>query len=297
MTPGIAVITFQFDPFVTVAGRSLRLETLGIAAAVLAGLLLAARIAGRSVASDLEPASRLRRDDLLFIALGIVPGAVVGGRVGYALLHTGYYAANPGSLLDVSQGALELGLGVVGGAITGGYVARLLDAPVGRWLHAATLPLLVAIAIGKAAEALGGSGQGTPSDASWATAYAGPGPWGSIAPAIPAYPAQLVEAAATTLVVVLVVLLGSAGRLRVADGRMFFVAVALWALVRALVGATWRDEVVAGGLRAGQWLALAIAFGSLGSLALVVRRSGRPGRVAAERSRLRWPDPQQPPAI
>ena len=297
VTPGLAVITLAFDPYVSVAGRSLRLETLALAVAILAGILLAARIAGRTPASHLEPAWRLRRDDLLFIALGIVPGAVVGGRAGYALLHTAYYAAHPGDLLDPGQGALELGLAIVGGILTGAYVARLLDAPVGRWLHAATLPVLLTIGLGKAAQALGGSGQGAPSDASWATAYGGPGPWGSIAPAIAAYPSQLLEAAATAVVVLLVVVLLAAGRLRTPDGRTFFVALGLWALARAIVATTWRDETVAVGLRAGQWIALAIAIGSVGILAVILRGAGRAERMEAERSGLRWPDREQPPAI
>lgn len=297
VTPGLAVITFVFDPYVSVAGRSLRLETLALAVAILAGIILAARIAGRTPASHLEPSWRLRRDDLLFIALGIVPGAVVGGRVGYALLHTAYYGVHPGDLLDPAQGALELGLAVVGGVVTGSYVARLLDAPVGRWLHAATLPVLMTIGLGKVAQALGGSGQGAPSDASWATAYVGPGPWGSIAPAIAAYPSQLLEAAATGAVLLVVVLLLAAGRLRTPDGRTFFVALGLWALVRAIVATTWRDETVAGGLRAGQWIALAIAIASVGIVAVILRAAGRADRIEAERAGLRWPDREQPPAV
>ena len=34
----------------------------------------------------------LRADDLIFIAVGVVPGAVIGGRIGYGLLHLDYYA-------------------------------------------------------------------------------------------------------------------------------------------------------------------------------------------------------------
>ena len=125
----------------------------------------------------------LRSDDLLFVVLGIVPGAVVGGRLGYVLLHPDFFAGRPGAILDPGVGSLELGLAVVGGAITGVIVAALLDGDLGRWLHIAALPFLVVIGLGKLAMVLGGSGQGQPWLGDWATAYLGPGPWGSLAPA------------------------------------------------------------------------------------------------------------------
>ena len=61
----------------------------------------------------------------------------------------------------MTQGGFELSLAVVGGTLSGAVVAALLGAPVGRWLHAAILPLLVALGAGKVAMMLGGDGQGT----------------------------------------------------------------------------------------------------------------------------------------
>ena len=55
----------------------------------------------------------------LFIAVGIVPGAVIGGRIGYSSCHATTTAPIPGQLLDPPVGGLELGLAVVGGLLTG----------------------------------------------------------------------------------------------------------------------------------------------------------------------------------
>jgi len=99
-----------------------------------------------SIAEDtLEPAERdgrrhLRRDDLLFIALGAVAGAVVGARAGYGLLHADYFATECGALLDRRRGA-GADLGVAGGTLTGIYVAALLDAR-SAVVHVAIGPLL-----------------------------------------------------------------------------------------------------------------------------------------------------------
>ena len=167
--------------------------------------LLAGRIAGRRRLDRRGHSRRRRATDrgtcgattCCSSLLGAVPGAVVLGRLGYGLLHLDYYAGDWRALLDPAQGSLELTLAVVGGTLTGIYVAALLDAPVGRWLHVAIVPLLLVLGLGKAAQALGGSGQGTAADLAWATAYLPPGPWGSPGAEIPAHPAQLYEAATT----------------------------------------------------------------------------------------------------
>jgi phosphatidylglycerol---prolipoprotein diacylglyceryl transferase len=258
----IAFIALEFDPFFRLGDRLVRLETLVLAAGVLGALLLAARIAGRTPAGEgdasVSPRDRLRADDVVFLVLAAVPGAVVGGRLGYGLLHLDYYGAHPGAILDPGQGSLELGLAIVGGALTGGLAARLLGEPAGRWFHVAALPLLFAIAVGKLAMGLGGSGQGLPSNLPWATAYLGPGPWGSLAPELPSHPAQLYEAAATALVLGGAIVLLSSGSFARRDGRLFVAAVAAWALARTVVAATWRDAPVLGPLLADQLLSIAI---------------------------------------
>ena len=71
----IAVIAFDFDPLLHLAeGLVVRWQTVALAAVIAAALIAAGWIARRV---DLRP------DDLLFIAVGIVPGAVIGGRLGY----------------------------------------------------------------------------------------------------------------------------------------------------------------------------------------------------------------------
>jgi prolipoprotein diacylglyceryltransferase len=139
----------------------------------------------------------------------------------------------------------------------------------------AAVPLLAALALGKAAQALGGSGQGAASTASWATAYLPPGPWGSAGAAIPAYPSQLIEAAIALVVLLVVVLLAWLTPLRRTDGRLYFVAVGLWALGRGLAASTWRDQAIVAGLNAGQLICLAVAFVMFGTAAVVTLAHAR----------------------
>ena len=286
----IAVVTFQFDPYAHLFNDLIvRWGIIALAAAIVVALLLAGLLAR---------AGGLRADDIAFLAVGIVPGAVIGGRLGYLVVHAGYYGSAPDRLLDPSIGGMDLGLAVVGGFVTGSYVASLLGASVGRWLHAAAAPVLFALGVGKLAMVLTGAGQGQPSTAASATAYLGPGPWGSLVPALPSQPSQAYEGIATLailMVLTVVLLLGGFDR---RDGRLFFAALGLWAIARALVSTTWRDPPVAGGLGAGGLIAVAIALGC--GLALVVLAVRRPGpapdaRSADPRLDVAWPDPETRP--
>jgi phosphatidylglycerol---prolipoprotein diacylglyceryl transferase len=305
----LATITLDFDPFVRVGDSGVRLDTFALAGAILVALAIAALLAGRTTIHDPQvpawsPAAvdlHLRRDDLLFIVLGVIPGAVIGGRIGYVLVHLDFYSANPAAVLDPNQGSLELGLAVLLGAVTGAYVGRLLDAPVGRWLHVATIPMLAGLALGELSRLLGGGGQGSASDAPWAIAYAGPGPWDTLVPATPAHPAQLYGALAALVALGVVALVLRLGGFRAHDGSAFFVGLLLWALGRTLVTFAWRDEVVLGPLRAGALVALGVAAAAVVGLVLarlVSRRSRRqahghpaPGTEPVPD----WPDPETRP--
>lgn len=298
----IAVIRLAFDPLLHVGDGDVRLETVALAAIILVALLVAGRFAAATPAwvdpGPYASGPRLRLDDLLFIAIGIIPGAVIGGRLAYALLHADYYAANPFAITDPSQGGLSLSLAVAGGALTGGYVTRLVSASVGRWAHAAILPTLFLLAAGKLAGVLGADGQGAPSNLPWATSYAGDGPWSSLAAFVPSHPSQVYEALAVCAAAVVLMLLHAAGVFRRRDGTMFPAGIALWAIARAGVATTWRDSRVLGPLRAEQLIDIGLAAVCLAIAVLVprlhARRVAGPVRGAAA-DEPEWPDPANRP--
>jgi prolipoprotein diacylglyceryltransferase len=255
-----AVLTVTFDPVLRLSDTSsVRIETIALAIVLFLGLVLAARLGSLTpTIGPYVPAPGLRVDDLVFIVVGAVPGAIFGGRLGYALDHLDYYRANPAAVLDPAQGSLTLTLAVPFGILTGGVIARLLGAPVGRWMHALALPLLFVLAAGKLVGVLGATGQGAPSDLPWATAYGGPGPWGSLGADVPAHPSQVYEA---FLVGLAVGGMWFAWRMEVVarrDGAALFVALGLWAAARFAVASTWRDPAVVGPLRIEQLLAIGV---------------------------------------
>jgi hypothetical protein len=333
------VISFDFDPTLSPFGLTVRLETIALAFVIFAMLAFAAIQAGRMRAQAeaattaareeknraampvlphglaLEPPPivrkvrgrgddpmRLRRDDLILIAFGAVPGAILGGRIDYAIIHWDYFSVDWSRLWDPGQGDLALTLAVVLGTITAAAVAGLLGAPISRWLHVAATPLLLGLGLGKLVMMLGGEGQGQYSNVWWATRYIGPGTWQSANPATPALPSQAVEGLAVLGLAVLIVAVPFALRFRIhRRGKLlapalapelrwvilsgycrFVTAVGLWAAVRLAVASTWRDATVLGQYRAEQLILIAVAAGCLLVLAvswLAEKRRGR--RVAS----------------
>ena len=299
MTVPIAVVTFDFDPLLRLSqDLAVRWQTVALTVlvlVVLVGLGLRARATG------------LRADDTLAIAVGTVPGAMLGGRLAYAAAWPQAFQADPLRLLDPSTGGLELAGAVAGGLLTGAYAASLLDAPVARWARLAAVPVLILLGGGKVAMVLGGSGQGLPSDAPWATAYAFTGPWGSLAPDLPSHPAQLYEGLATLVFAAAIVALVSA-RAAIAQapapegsaraGGLLLLAIAGWALIRAGVSLTWRDPAVIGPLPMGGAIAILLALACLVAVGLLAV-SGRRRKPDSGRRELppepAWPDPATRP--
>lgn len=282
-------MSLAFDPVLQLTDDLVvRWSTLTLAVVFTVALGLAG-LAGRR--------ARLRADDLLSIVVGAVPGAVVGGRLGYLAIHPEAFSAGSATLLDPAIGGLELGSAVVGGLLTATYVAILLAAPVGRWAHVVAIPVLVAIGGGKLTMVLGGAGQGMPSDAAWAMAYLGPGPWGSLAPELPSHPAQAYEGIGTLVLAMVLGLVVASGGFHRRDGRLLLMGLAGWALIRAAVSLTWRDPIGPPPLPLAGWLAVGIAVGALLAVVIVitVARRRRRGAGAGTVQEPSWPEPESRP--
>ena len=183
---------------------------------------------------------------------------------------------------------------MVGGTSSAAYVAGLLGAPIGTWLRSAALPLLLVLGAGKLAMALGGVGQGQPADLPWATAYVGLGPWGSLAPAVSAHPAQLYEGFAVLGILLFLVVALALDALEARGARLFVLAFGAWAVARAACSVTWRDLPVAAGLNAGGLIAIGCVIGAAAAYLALARR--RPGVSPAQSLReVDWADPEARP--
>lgn len=277
----LGIVEVTFDPvWLSQGPLSLVLSWQGLAAAafVLAALLVAAvavvryRPARPEAVPDDAPALRL--DDLLFIAVAVVPGAVIGGRIVHGLDHVDVYAADLAALLDPARGSLSLLGAVVGGTISAAYIARILEGgrpDWRRWLEVGAPIALFLVFGAKFSQFLGGGGQGVPWDGDQAVAFLGSGPWQSVAPAMPSVPSQLLEGGWAALGVIVLAVV--ARRLRL--GTVFLWALAWWLVGRFVVGFTWRDVASVGPFSVEQALEIATLVVVVALLVVGRRRAAR----------------------
>jgi phosphatidylglycerol:prolipoprotein diacylglycerol transferase len=255
------VVRLAFDPQVDLGALAVRWQAIALVAIFLVALgcwWLSLRRTRPSVSPD----------DLLFVLLGIVPGALVGGRLVHGIVFMEAYLARPEAILDLSQGSLSLFGAVLGGFISGAYVCRLLGHSVRVWADATAVPLLLAIGLGKSSMVLAGGGQGLPFDGPWALSFNGPGPWLATDPGTAAHPSQLYEGA-WALAGAMLLLVSRARRARPGHGWVFLFAVGWWLAGRFLAGFTWRDDAWLAGLSAEQLIALAGSAAALAGSAVV----------------------------
>jgi len=291
----LGVIEVRFDPiWVSQGPVSLLLSWQGLAAGmtVLASLLVAALAARRyrpARAADVpDDAPALRRDDLLFIAVAVVPGAVIGGRIVYGLDAADVYASDLMALLDPARGSLSLLGAVIGGTLSAAYIARILSGgrpDWRRWLEIAA-PLVLFLIVGaKFSQFLGGGGQGLPWTGQQALAFLGPGPWQSVAPAMPSVPSQLLEGGWAAIGVLILAVV--ARRLRF--GTVFLWALAWWLTGRIVVAFTWRDEALLGPFDVEQGLAV-LALIAVAVLLGVGRAGAARSAISDPTDGVAWPE-------
>ena len=130
----------------------------------------------------------------------------------------------------------------------------------------------------------------------------GPGPWGSLVPALPSVPSQALEGIATLGILAVLTLALMARRVR--SPRRPAVLLGDRPVGRgraAVVSTTWRDPAVAGRLNAGGLISVGIAIGCAAALVAahaapaVAGRRDRRRRPPRPASELAWPDPETRP--
>ena len=117
----------------------------------------------------------LRQDDVASVAIGIVPGAVIGGPLGYLILDANTFGPEPAALLDPRPAAsswTRRRRGVHHRQLRG----QPAGTPVGRWLHVAMAPTLFVLGAGKLTMVLTGTGRDRPASTTGRHATSDPVP-------------------------------------------------------------------------------------------------------------------------
>lgn len=225
---------------ILIAGVSLPVKPLLALAALYTALWLAARVArGRG----------LDGDHLWNLGFVSAIATLVGGRLAYVVQFWSAYQQDPLAIVSLRSGALAWTPGLLIGLLAGWLYVRRLRLPLLPVLDALAPGVLLGLAILSLADFFVGDAYGTPSTLPWAM-----GLWGARR-----HPVQLYQMTAQLLALWAVL-----RRLATWPGQRAWLALFLYALSRLLFDAFRGDSaLLAGGFRAEQIIALAVALAAL----------------------------------
>lgn len=139
---------------------------------------------------------RFSEEALLTVALCVIVGVVLGGRLGYVLFYgNGYYFQHPLEILAFNQGGMSFHGGLIGALVAGAVAAKVTGIP---YLTLADLGVIAAplgLFFGRFANFINGELWGAPTD--WPLGVV----FGGAAGDIPRHPTQLYEGVLEGLVI------------------------------------------------------------------------------------------------
>ena len=132
---------------------------------------------------------RFSEEALLTVALCVIVGVVLGGRLGYVLFYgNGYYFQHPLEILAFNQGGMSFHGGLLG-ALAGGIPAALITRiPYLTLADLASIGTPIGLFFGRCANFVNGELWGAVTDAPWGVVF------GGAAGSMPRHPTQLYEA-------------------------------------------------------------------------------------------------------
>jgi phosphatidylglycerol:prolipoprotein diacylglycerol transferase len=290
------VIKIGIDPEIfQIAGLEITWHGLFTALGVVVGVLMAAFLARRAGIDE---------DTIYNMALCLVVGGIIGARALYVLEHFGDFQDDPAEVFAIQTGGISIYGALFGGTL--GAVAYAAWRRLPRWgvmADVAAIGAILGMAVGRVGCLINGDIFGRATDWSIGVVYTH-----SDSPAYPVYsavPPELAQHPVTAYeiagdLVIFALLLFVLRRLFKRDGMIFFAWAFLYAAMRfgisflrgTDIGGFWvGDDLVAGGLRTAQLIALAIMVLAPLAAAYVLTRRG-PAR--AERRRLAR---AEPPAV
>jgi phosphatidylglycerol:prolipoprotein diacylglycerol transferase len=284
------VIKIGIDPEIfEIVGLEITWHGLFTALGVVVGVFMAAFLARRAGIDE---------DTIYNMALFLVIGGIIGARALYVLEHFGDFQDDPAEVFAIQTGGISIYGALFGGTL--GAVAYAAWRRLPRWgamADAAAIGAILGMAVGRVGCLINGDIFGRATDWSIGLVYTH-----SDSPSYYALPAELAQHPVTAYEIagdlaIFALLLFVLRRVFKRDGMIFFAWVFLYAALRfgvsflrgSDIDGVWvGDDLVAGGLRTAQLIALAMMVLAPLAAAYVLTRRG-PAR--AERRRLARAEP------
>jgi len=263
------VFVDQLSPFVFGLHAQLRGRELGIrwyGMAYLLGFLLMYLFYRRAAADG--DVQGFVVDDVDNLAIRIVLGVMVGGRLGFVIQQPGRLLHDPLFLISIWEGGMAYFGGLTGVLIAVWSFARSRKISFLALTDVLAPVAALSLGIGRIANFINGELYGRPTGGDWGVVF----PRGG---SVPRHPSQLYESASHFLLFAVLMLLARRWRGKFSPGAISWTYLIGYGLLRAITD-YWRDDdVYWGPLSDGQWFSLGIAVA--GFVALYIwSRASRP---------------------
>jgi len=239
-----ASIVIDIDP-VVFSGGPITVYWYGVtlSLALLVGLAMAMR----------EASLRgIEKEEVLLVAMWVVPAGLMGARLLHVVEGWRYYANYPLQIPAVQEGGLAMYGALAGGLVGGLAAARRGKIPFLPLLDTAAPATVLGQAIGQIGSFVNGEHQGAQTSLPWATSYVHPG---NLAPdPLPRHPTQVYELLYDLVVFGVLILLRRHLR---SDGLLFTIYLSLYAVGRLWISIFREDAPFLLGLQAAQLFSLA----------------------------------------
>lgn len=113
------------------------------------------------------------KDDILDLALWVIPFSIIGARLYYVAFQWEHYAANPISVLYFREGGMAIHGGVLGGVLGGYLCCKIKKFNFLDLADMVSIPLILAQSIGRWGNFTNGEAHGGPTDLPWAIEVGG----------------------------------------------------------------------------------------------------------------------------
>lgn len=233
--------------------------------------------AGIWLAAYLGRKQGIPEDYVYGTALWGVVGAIIGARLFHIIDSLTYYLQNPLQIFLLNEGGIAIFGAIVGGPIGGVLYAWPRKLPVGKLADLGALGLILGQAIGRIGDIINGEHHAIPTDLPIGVVYTHPNTFGQSGQAV-----HLAVGYEMVLDLLIFGILLRLWRHLGGDGRLFWIYLILYSIVRFFVSFLRLDTIVVLGLRQAQIVSVASIVVSIVALIWLWNRQGstRPPALA-----------------
>ncbi|MDO4754151.1 MAG: prolipoprotein diacylglyceryl transferase [Bacillota bacterium] len=196
------------------------------------------------------------KDDILDLALWVIPFAIVGARLYYVAFQWEHYASNPISVLYIRQGGMAIHGGIFGGLLGGFIHCKRKGLNFADLADMVCMPLILAQSIGRWGNFTNGEAHGGPTSLPWAIEVGGE----------MVHPTFLYESLWNLLCFIVLVL---AFQKRKYYGTHFMYYLMMYSVGRFFIEGLRTDSLMFFGLRAAQMVSVALILLAIVSIYII----------------------------